>query len=193
MPKTEEQREAAKRYRETKRELKLAEGKMKNLESKVVMKGYGFRIVVSTFNKYDVDTVNIDGTINCEGGTYDGSVLRSVDLDLRRLIRDWVGRHPDHWFNRYIAIVDALDNYNKERRYNYIKYVPKNKHIKLDITLKLKNNLPWKEVVSVVSEDLRDLYDGIVETIEGNGLTLKDFKGYNNKGVEPKKTCCTIA
>ncbi len=192
MPRTEKQRETAKRYREALREIKLAEGKMRNIESRVVLKGYGFRVVVSTFNKYDVDTVNLDGTINCEGGDYNGSVLRSVDLELRRLIREWVNKHSDHWFNRYIAIVDALDNYNKERRYNYIKYVPKNKHIKIDITLKQKNNLPWKEVVSVVSEDLRDLYDGIVETIESNGLALKNFKGYNSKDYGTQKTCCSV-
>lgn len=192
MSHTEKDKETAKQYREARRQEKLAKGLMKNLESSVVVKGYGFRVVVSTFNRYDVDTINIDGTINCEGGTYNGSVLRSVDYELKRLINKWVNSHTDHWYNKYIAVVDALDNYNKERRYNYIKYVPKNKHIKVDITLKQKNNLPWKEVVSVVTDDLRDLYDGIVGVVEDNGLTLKDFKGHNLKNRETQKTCCTI-
>lgn len=186
MPKTEKQKEAQRLYREEVRRRKLADGKMKNVESRVVTKEFGLRLIITTFNKYDVDTIDLDGTINCEGGKYNGSVLRSVDYELKLLIRDWVLNRQDDFYKNYIAVIDVQDKYNQDRNWNYIKYVPKNKHIKFEITLKLKKQLPWKEVVNVVKGHISHyLYDGIVRTIESNGLALKDFKGHNLKSGIP--------
>lgn len=188
MPITEKQREANRKYLETQRKQKLAEGKMKNLESRVVLKEFGLRVIVSTFNKYEVSTINLEGTVNCEGGTYDGETLRMIEFELKRLFNKWVFGGQTDYYTKYIAIIDVQDDYNKTHNWNYIKYVPKSKHIKFDITLKVNGTPSWKDTVEVATKHIRQLYGEIVKVIEGAGLKLKDFKGHNLKSGVAKTT-----
>ena len=150
------------------------------IESKSVVKLFGLRVIIGTFDKHNPTTIYYSGTINCEGGTYDGEQLRKVGLELKKVFDSWI-KSQTVYETYYIRLVDVQDDYNKERNWNYIKYVPKNKHLKFELTVKHKKQLPWKEVVEVAKNQVMLLYPEIKNVIDGNSMKLKDFKGHNLK------------
>lgn len=148
----------------------------KQIETNKTYKLFGLRVIVGTFDKHNPTTLYFAGTINCEGFLYDGDLLRKVGIELKQVFDSWIKKQEDY-DRQYIRIVDMQDDWNKAHSWNHITYHPKNKHIKFDLTLKLKKRQPWKEAAENARNNIDMFYPDIVEVIGRNGMILKDFKG----------------
>lgn len=148
-------------------------GIYKPIWTRFIVKMYGLRVIVGSFDKHNPVTLYYEGTVNCEG-TNDYRALKKVEDRLKELFDKWILEQEDYE-QKYIRVFNS--NYNCERT----KYVGKNKHISFEITLKQKQLRPWSEAADAAKRNLTNLYDRIVKAVEDSGLVLKDFPGHNKK------------
>ena len=167
----EEKKKKREKYNENRR-LTRRSGGAKKICGKVVVRMFGLRVIVGTFDKHNPRSIYLDGTINCEG-TNDIDALGCVETELGEVFKEWVKNQDFYDRKRNIRIIKALIENDRRR------YVGVNKHIKFDVTL-IQNRTPnWKESVEIARKNIVALYANIVKTIEKNGLVLKDFAGHH--------------
>lgn len=162
-------REYNRRYREAHRK-----SNPKKIESKVVVKMYGLRVIVGTFDKHRPDTIYYEGTINCDGTGLDAKKLRVINGELRQVFDDWIDTQ-DVYQRYYIKVVDTLDTDDR--------YKPKNKHIKFDLTVKHLKPHRWDEAIELARSQIMCLYNKIAEVVVRNGMVLLDNPGHNSRKV----------
>lgn len=151
----------------------------KKIESREVVKMFGLRVIIGTFDKHNPDTIYYDGTINCEGNSdgVDKNKLRVLNGELRRVFDEWL-HTQSVYYTQYIMVVNTLDTDSR--------YKPKNKHIKFDITVKHLKPHRWGEAVDIAKAELTGLYPKIVNMVNSHGLILRNEEGHNlRKSVSP--------
>ena len=137
---------------------------MREIQSKFVVKFFGVKMIVGTFNKHNPKTIYVDGDIKFTGDRdFDSSV--KFGKDLLKCLEVWKESVDD--YGDWIKVIKPYDGiFNKYTN-------TKKKHIGFDMTLAIKQpHITWKEAAKNAKTNLSVLYEDIVELACKNGLKL---------------------
>ena len=146
----------------------------KKVSSEKVVKLYGLRVIVGTFDKHHPQSIYIDGTINLDS-TKDNASMSNAKNIVDEALYKWLQEQDDYDRKRYIKVVTYPSASVKSS------YKGTTTRIKFDLTLVHKEDHTWNEAVEIARKHLLGMYEHIVKTTVSNGLQLQDFKGYRRK------------
>lgn len=147
----------------------------KKVSSEKVVKLYGLRVIVGTFDKHNPESIYIDGTINLDSTKDDASMSNAKNI-VDEALYQWLQEQDDYDRKRYVKVVTYPSASVKSS------YRGTTTRIKFDLSLLHKEKHNWKEAVEIASKHLLGMYEHIVRAVVSNGLQLQDFKGYRRKG-----------
>ena len=144
------------------------------IHSERIVKRYGLRAKVGTFDKHNPKTFFIDATINIDGTKDLASMCKARDL-IDDALYAWLQEQEHYDRKRYVKIVDVPETSTRAATKSTTN------HLHFDLSLLQKQPRSWNETVEVATKHLGELYESISRSVTGNGLSLQDFKGYRAK------------
>lgn len=147
------------------------------IHSEAIIKKFGLRAKLGTFDKHNPQTLYVDATINIDGTKDLKSMCRVRDL-IDDVLFSWLQEQEHYDRKRYVKIVDIPETSTRTT------YRSTTNHLHFDLSLLQKQPLSWKETVKIASKHIGELYESIAKSVTGNGLALQDFKGYRRKKLD---------